>query len=325
MNNKTKTIGAAVLAAVMCVALAGCSQSGTSNTSKIESNKTDSSKSDNSGQSSVVSKPESENDSDNNSTPEAPSSASSEITVTATDEILNAKFDSGLIQWYNNVFQCGGYLTVSEFVEKYKSSYNLSYCGNPVDQDVLSKMIDSSYRDGELRGVSDPLKCAPNFTVKDLDVTYAPLIAVIVNPSDNPVQLSECYISYVDSNGVAACGFGAGGFRAGSSKQKSGKYILTEEAKNNKANEENLDFIDMDVEEYLRSLGYEEINKPSAKGYELEASMEYGNKYFRDNLTYYFYNIGEPNAFGARPFYRNSVGLGDGVVVVPRSIGYIFE
>lgn len=326
MNNKIRNIGAALLAAVMCAALAGCSQSGTSNTSISESNKTQNSKPDNSGQSSAVSKPESENASDNNSTPEAPPSDSDEITLAATDEILNAKFDSGLVQFYNDVFQCGGYLTVAEFIEKYKSSYDFSYGRETIDKEVLSKTIDSGYRDGELHGES--VVCEPKFTVKDIDVENGSLIAIIVNPSDDPVQLSECYVSYVKSNGFAAYWLCAGGFCGGSSSQKSGKYLLTEEAKKNKENEKNPDFIDMDVEEYLRSIGYEEIKSPSgANGYDLKASMEYNNKYFTNSYgnTYYFYNVGEPNAFGARPFYRNSIGLSDGKLVGPNSVDYIFE
>lgn len=323
MNNKIRNIGAAMLAAVMCVALAGCSQSGTSNTSKIESSKTDSSKSDNSGQSSAVSKPKSENASDNNLTPEAPSNTSNEITITATDEILNAKFDSGLVQWYNDLFQCGGYLTVSEFVEKYKSSYDFTYDRETVDADILNKALDSSYRDGEFYMPNVYLRCIPKFTVKGLDTEDVK--AYIVNPSDDPVQLSDCYINYVATNKYVG-GLRAGGFCAGYCDQESGKYFLTEDAKKNKVNEKNPDFIETDVAEYLQSLGYEEINISSTtKGYELEPSMEYNKKFFKDsNGNYYFYNVGEPNAFGARPFYRNSVGF-TGRVDAPTNVDYIFE
>ncbi len=41
-----------------------------------------------------------------------------------TEEILNADFTSGLIQIGNDVFQCGGYITLGDFVEKYKDNWD---------------------------------------------------------------------------------------------------------------------------------------------------------------------------------------------------------
>lgn len=322
MNKNIKTYGAALLAAVMCAFLAGCAGKETPNTGKPASSANGNTISGTGNQSSTASKPESENASDNNSTSESPSSASNEITITATDEILNAKFDSGLVQWYNDLFQCGGYLTVSEFIEKYKSSYDFTYDGDNVDTDILNKALDSSYRDGEFYMQNVYLRCMPKFTVKGLDMQY--VIAYIVNPSENPVQLSNCYINYVATNKYVG-GLRAGGFCAGYCDKESGKYFLTEDAKKNKVNEKNPDFIETDVAEYLRSLGYEEINISSASGNKVEPSMEYNNKYFMDRYgNYFFYNVGEPNAFGARPFYRNCVSF-TGEVDAPTNVGYIFE
>lgn len=44
-----------------------------------------------------------------------------------TDEIKNAALGSGLVQYNNDIFQCGGYMTVANFVEKYKDNYDITY------------------------------------------------------------------------------------------------------------------------------------------------------------------------------------------------------
>lgn len=54
------------------------------------------------------------------------------IEYAPADEILNAKFNSGLVQLNNDVFQQGGYITVEDFVEKYKDRYSIRY-HYPVD------------------------------------------------------------------------------------------------------------------------------------------------------------------------------------------------
>ncbi len=55
------------------------------------------------------------------------------IEYAPTEEILNAKFNSGLVQLNNDVFQQGGYITVEDFVEKYKDRYSIRY-HYPVDE-----------------------------------------------------------------------------------------------------------------------------------------------------------------------------------------------
>lgn len=49
------------------------------------------------------------------------------VNFTMTDEIKNASLSSGLVQYNNDIFQRGGYMTVADFVEKYKDSYDISY------------------------------------------------------------------------------------------------------------------------------------------------------------------------------------------------------
>lgn len=44
-----------------------------------------------------------------------------------SDEIKNAALNSGLVQLNNDVFQRGGYVTVADFVNKYKDRYNITF------------------------------------------------------------------------------------------------------------------------------------------------------------------------------------------------------
>lgn len=50
-----------------------------------------------------------------------------EVKFAMTDEIKNAALGSGLVQINNDTFQRGGYITVADFVEKYKDSYDITY------------------------------------------------------------------------------------------------------------------------------------------------------------------------------------------------------
>lgn len=119
MNKNIKAIGAAVLAAVMCASFAGCSKKEDNgvyvgkdgnvsvNESKLE-NHVNSVFGGNTNNSSSSTKPE-------------------EIKLAMTDEIKNAALGSGLVQYNNDVFQRGGYITVADFVEKYKDNYDITY------------------------------------------------------------------------------------------------------------------------------------------------------------------------------------------------------
>ncbi len=121
MKKNIKPIIAAVLAAAVCAALAGCESSDPENMTEkdfesvvknLESYVQSSDKA--SAKSGKSSKPE------ENSEPE-------EIAYAPTDEIKNADFNSGLVQMNNEVFRQGGYITVAEFVEKYKDAYDITY------------------------------------------------------------------------------------------------------------------------------------------------------------------------------------------------------
>lgn len=66
-----------------------------------------------------------------NSTPESSAPISQpepeKNVIEMTDEIVNADFDSGLVQLNNEIFRQGGYITVADFVEKYKDLYEIRY------------------------------------------------------------------------------------------------------------------------------------------------------------------------------------------------------
>lgn len=55
-----------------------------------------------------------------------------EVKFAMTDEIRNASLSSGLVQYNNDIFQSGGYMTVADFVEKYKDSYDFEYSKNRI-------------------------------------------------------------------------------------------------------------------------------------------------------------------------------------------------
>lgn len=50
-----------------------------------------------------------------------------EIAYEPTEQIINAEFNSGLVQINNDVFQQGGYITVGELFEQYSDKYDFEY------------------------------------------------------------------------------------------------------------------------------------------------------------------------------------------------------
>lgn len=299
MNKKFKTIGAAVLAAAMCASFAGCANNETSSTGKIENSSKQNSKSNSSSQNSTESKTESANTSDNGSKSESEEANSlSEITVAATDEILNAKFESGLVQYYNDMFQCGCYVSASEFIEKYKLSYDfkITYGTKLYTLDDTGELlIEPSLSKGEMPlGEICKLRGKPKFTVKGSE-DIEDLLVELVNPTDKPITYSECYVDYVWTNGYSYF------TRAGGVSE-----------------------IDTNAAEYLKSLGYEEITNPETnqRG-ELKAAMDNNKKLFKDNNgNYRFYDVGEPNPAGIRPFYVSMITSG-GRIDAPSDVYYI--
>lgn len=116
-KTKLKTVGAAVLAAAMCAAVAGCAK---------EEPKTE--PTDSEIESRLESIFEEADTAAPAQTPEEASAAEPEIVIEMTEEIKSAALNSGLIQLNNDIFQRGGYITVKDFVEKYKDDYDIIYC-----------------------------------------------------------------------------------------------------------------------------------------------------------------------------------------------------
>lgn len=114
MNRKCKAIGAAMLSTVMCASLVGCANNSNSeNPAKQSESKIENVLGENSN-------------SPSSSTPEE-TSAPKEVKLEPTDEIKNAALNSGLVQYNNDIFQRGGYITAADFVEKYKDRYDITY------------------------------------------------------------------------------------------------------------------------------------------------------------------------------------------------------
>lgn len=79
---------------------------------------------------------EAENQHEDTTTPAA-------ITYEPTDEIKNADFSSGLVQIGNDLFHCGGYFTIDQFIEEYSDRYDMSDI-NPNGLIESSSNIDGS-------------------------------------------------------------------------------------------------------------------------------------------------------------------------------------
>lgn len=61
-------------------------------------------------------------------------SASDKVMYKPTEKIMQADFESGLIQINNDVFQQGGYITVEELYEQYAEKYEFAYEDKPYEE-----------------------------------------------------------------------------------------------------------------------------------------------------------------------------------------------
>lgn len=198
------------------------------------------------------------------------------------------------MQYCNDVFQCGGYITVAEFIEKYKSSFDFNFESEPVTAETLNIGIEPNIKDS-VDSYDLGLEVIPKFTVNGKKLISAGLRrAYIVNPTDKEIPLSECYISFVNLGDYHFF-----------------QKALMEEITN--------------VPEFIKGLGYEEIRISVKYGGDLKPSMEYNKKFARDGYgNYWFYEVGETNAFGAKPLYKYRI-ISNGRVGGLDNIGYIFE
>lgn len=291
MNSRFKTICAAFLAAAMCASFAGCKSSKPSggNTVKQPTNTT-------------TSKPGSTTTSKPNTTVSKPAPTAStpeKATLAITDEIKNADFNSGLIQINNDIFQMGGYLTVAEFVEKYKDRYDIIYAnGNLTYEEAAKDQLLQSYTFvGETKY---HLMLTPKSGVGDSSKN---ILVQIENRTttggEDKIHLPEAIVTEFclksDDNIKTTCPFW---YPQG--------FI---DSKMNSANgHKDLETINTD---YTKDAFFEMLE---GKGYTFYEGNPYTGvdltgKYWKAAAAYEFYATGEVNAFGKKPVFHYQLAL----------------
>lgn len=290
MNSRFKTICAAFLAAVMCVSLAGCGKSNSSvatnpnkpNTTASKPNTTTTSK-----PATTVSKP-APAQSTTVSTPE-------KAALTITDEIKNADFNSGLIQINNDIFQMGGYLTVAEFVEKYKDRYDIFWAnGNMSYEEAKDQLLQSYDYVGEdkyhlsltLKGEGDSAKRV-----------YARIENRTTSGGEDKIPLPEAIVTGFglnDKNHTTYPFRYPGGF---TDSQKAKEYGFLD------LETENINYTKDAFFEMLEGKGYTFYEGNPYTGVDLTG------KYWKAAAAYEFYATGEVNAFGKKPVFHYQLAL----------------
>ena len=154
MKNRKKIV-AALMAMVMCVSFTACNKDTEGDTSSVENTSSEDSVASESSvaEESSVEDSGSENDED--------------VLFPISDEIKNASLSDGLIQIGDDVFQNGGYMTVSEFAAKYSTE-------NGGDWDI-------SRRPGALQN----MELNDELTEEKLNLTYS----WAVNNTKNKIEM----------------------------------------------------------------------------------------------------------------------------------------
>ncbi len=284
MNRKFKTIGAALLAAAMCTSLAGCGKSDPSVVTNPNSNPSTTSKS-----TATVSKP-------------APAQSAGtfepeEMKIEITDEIKNAALNSGLVQFNNDIFQRGGYITVADFVEKLRGSYDFTYvypqgsgayddCKDYLLQygkDIFTKSVSIGYEWTSRSKSNYYLRLTPKKGGEDVR-------AYVVNATspDEKITLDTAIVVEIASEYTPKwipAGFNSADFKD--------EY----EAENSKYTVKNVpEFIESSGIEKNSQFEWSSILVPSC-------SKENFNTYWKKGDGYGCYVLGETNLFGAKPIY----------------------
>ena len=119
---KNRKLIAALLAAAICASLAGCADKDNPKGGKNELT-----------ESNIESRIEDIFGGGYQNEPNTPADSAAseesvpEVTFEMSSEIKNADFNSGLVQINNDIFQMSGYISVADFVEKYKDRYDIMY------------------------------------------------------------------------------------------------------------------------------------------------------------------------------------------------------
>lgn len=287
MNKNFKTIGAALLAAAMCASLAGCSKKD-DNGVYIDKN----------GNISVnESKFENHVNSvfgggTNSSKPT--SSAPEEVKFAMTDEIKNAAFNSGLIQLNNDIFQMGGYMTVADFVEKYKDRYDIVYtkANLPYEEAVKEYLLQSFDYVGQWEYY---LSLTPKDGVGDnTDKLYVQIENRTTSGGEDKIPLSEgivtdfCIDGSTSNKTTCPCWYPQG------YTSRSNKYEDLETANTSYKKDA---FIKM-----LEGKGFTLF-----EGNQFWTNEDLNNRYWKSGNGYEFQVTGEVNSFGKKPVYQYTV------------------
>lgn len=140
MESKSlKAIAATVSVLCLCITLVGCGGSESNPEQQLEDKM--SSMSDKEAENEIEKAAESIEAAEGKSA--ETTTTLQEITYEPCDEIINADFSSGLVQIGNDLFHCGGYFTVDQFIEEYSDRYDMSDI-NPNGLIESSSNIDGS-------------------------------------------------------------------------------------------------------------------------------------------------------------------------------------
>lgn len=315
MNNKIKIISAAMLAASMCASFAGCANNEKPEElteSNIESHIE-----------SIFGGGSSSNKTSSSTLPE--SSEPEKITFAPTDEIKSAALDSGLIQLNNDIFQRGGYMTVADFVDKYKDSYDITY-SCPINhfleeagtydecKDYLLEYCDEIFEKRSSLGVywaersgSYGMGVYPGaqyyLTLKDKNNnTCPPVIAYVVNATspDEKITLDKAIVAEVEPNRVKYEFTTPEWFPLGLNNHRFSKDY----------DSENQSYNVTTIGEALESKGIKKNTEFKSDGWSLPPTKEENfNTYWTGDDNVGCYIIGEENLFGAKPLYFYKVSI----------------
>lgn len=283
MNKKFKTISAALLAAAMCASFAGCSKK---NDTGVYVDKNGN-----------VSVNESKFENHVNSVlgggtkTSASSSEPEEIKFVISEEIKTAKFESGLIQLNNDIFQMGGYLTVADFVKKYKDKYDIVYMNAnlPYEEAVKEYLLQSYDYVGEWKY---NLSLTPKDGVGDSsDKLYVQIENRTTSGGEDKIPLSEgivtefCIDGQTSHETTCPCWYPQG-FTPQSYKYKDLETANTDYKRDT--------FIKM-----LEGKGFTLF-----EGNHFWTKEDLNNRYWKSGNDYEFQVTGEVNCFGKKPVYR---------------------
>lgn len=254
------------------------------------------------------------------STPSAESTPE-QMTFTATDEIKNAAFDSGLIQINNEVFQQGGYITVAELVEKYKDTYDITYEDGTYEErkDYLLEYKEpndsfGSYdRSGQLLG--NILELTPKTgNNKELRSIYA-VIGNYTSPEEKITIDKGIVIGYNFAHGpVTSSGSSARTVHSAWLPQGIGLTSMLNHAKNHlrevpdDLKEANENYTLKSFTELLNQQGFS-LSEKIPGSFSASKAEEYYKKYRVVSNSNYIkaYGVGETNLFGSKPVYEYTI------------------